>query len=78
MPVGQEVKEIQQIDWWRTRVEPLGLHTSAQSSKVKGLQSAYMVALLVPRVWTLDRSLGTWRKETQTLANIFLNKILKN
>ena len=42
MPIGQEVKEIQQFDWWRERVWPLNLHTSAQSPKAKGLQSIYM------------------------------------
>ena len=42
MSIGQEVKKIQQFDWWRARGQPLGLHTSGQTPKVKGLQSTYM------------------------------------
>ena len=71
MPISQEVKEIKQFDWWRARVRPLGLHTSAQSPKVKGFQSAYMailLALLVPRIWPLGKSLGTPRMEIYALV----------
>ena len=59
MPIGQEVEEIQQFDWWRVRVQPLGLHTSAQSSKVKGLHNAYMATL----VGTFGaKSLDSWQE----------------
>ena len=34
MPVDQKVKEIQQFDWSRARVQPLGLHTGVQCPKV--------------------------------------------
>ena len=53
------------------RGRPLGLHTSGQTPKMKGLQSAYMVALFgtfVPRVWPLEKSLGASKTETQTLV----------
>ena len=63
MSIGQEVKEIQQFDWWRVRVQPLGFHTSAQSPKVK-----YLTIFLTLRVWTLSKSLGTLRMEIQTLV----------
>ena len=44
---------------------PLGLHTSGQTPKVKGLQSAYMAALLAPRIWPLGKNLDPLRMETQ-------------
>ena len=44
MPVGQEVKEIEQFDWRRARVHILRLHTSDQIPQLKGLQNTYMVA----------------------------------
>ena len=50
---------------------PLGLYVSVQSSKVTSLQSAYialLLALLVPRVWTLGKNLGTMKIEIQTLV----------
>ena len=54
------------------RGRPLGLHTSDQTPKVKGLQSAYMAALflapLAPRVWPLEKSLDASKMETQTLV----------
>ena len=61
----------------------MGLHTSNQTLKVKGLQSAYMailLALLGPKVWPLCKSLDSLRMKTQILVkrpNFFFNKILK-
>ena len=46
----------------------MGLHTSGQTSKVKGLQSAYMAALLAPRVRPLRKSFDPLRMKTQTLV----------
>ena len=63
------------------RGQPLGLHTSGQTPKVKGLQSAYMAALLAPRVWPLEKSLGASKTETQTLverSNFFSIKYSKS
>ena len=54
-----------------SRGQPLGLHTSGQTPKVKGLQSAYMaalLALLAPRVWPLEKSLDASKTEIQTLV----------
>ena len=62
------------------RGRPLDLHTSGQTPKVKGLQSAYMAVLLAPRVWPLEKSLGASKMEIQTLverAN-FLKKNTQN
>ena len=36
MPLGQEVKDIQQFDWWRARVRPLGLYARGVQSKRGG------------------------------------------
>ena len=53
------------------RGQPLGLHTSGQTPKVKGLQSAYMATLfgtLAPRIWPLKKSLDASKTEIQTLV----------
>ena len=62
---SREVKETQTFDWWRVRGQPLGLYTSGQTPKMKGLQSAYIVALFC----TFGiKSLDPLRMETQTLG----------
>ena len=65
------------------RGRPLGLHTSGQTSKVKGLQSAYMAALF----GTFGTKSSTSRQEFGSFkignpnssreAKFFFNKILK-
>ena len=62
------MKESSNVIGGEPRGRPLGLHTSGQIPKVKGLQSAYMAALLVPRVWPLEKSLGASKTKTQTLV----------
>ena len=59
MPVGGEVKGIQQFDWWKIRGRSLGLDTSGQTPKVKGLQSTYMVAVF-GTIGT--KSLASWQE----------------
>ena len=64
-----------------SRGRSLGLHISDQTPKVKGLQSAYMATLLVPRIWPLKKSLGASKMETQTLierSNVFSIKYSKS
>ena len=71
MLVSQEAKEIQQFDWWRARDQSLGLHTSGQILKVKGLQSAYMVALFGTfdaKSWTSQQEFGTTKNRNITLV----------
>ena len=80
MFVGREVKELQQFDWWRARVWPLGLHTSAQSPKVKGLQNAYMISTFLVLL-ALGKNLGMLKMKTQILvkrSNLFSIKYSKS
>ena len=67
------------------RSQPLGLHTSGQTPKVKGLQSAYMEALFgtfgAKSLASRDSSLGASKTETQTLverSNFFSIKYSKS
>ena len=67
-----------------SRGQPLGLHTSGQTIKMKGLQSIYMTvfwALFVARVLPLEKNSGLPRMETQTLVerpNFFSIKYLES
>ena len=54
-----------------SRGRPLGLHTSGQTPKVKGLQSVYMAALFGTfgaKSLALKKSVGASKMETQTLV----------
>ena len=46
----------------------LGLHTSGQTLKVKVPTWQHFLALLAPRVWPLEKSLGASKTEIQTLV----------
>jgi hypothetical protein len=57
MAEGQEEKEFQQFDWWRTKFCPLGLHTEVVAqrrmpSKMPTWQ--YFLRVLGLRVFPLD------------------------
>ena len=77
-PVGPEVKEIRQSNWQKAKVWPLSFYTSAQSPKVKCLQSTYMGTLFDSFG---AKSLDSWQDfghiENENLNFSFLNKILK-
>ena len=71
------MKESSNVIGGELRGRPLGLHTSGQTPKVKGLQSAYMAVLF----GTFGaKSLGASKTETQTLverSNFFSIKNLE-